>query len=279
MNTGLNSTEVDFIEFMAAREGLLTSEFEKKYRSVRDRFDIFRNKRFRQLSSDMHAVVSLFNNKNTEENILEIYSFLAILHILLFISQSYPKRLSKRFRHALVLFKGRQFKKIIEYTKRYFKRAVIKKDTASLLIEQVTGPIRVVDYGCGMAYTSAAIARKNKDAKIYLVDIDTVLFDFTIFRFKKYDYNFEVIKITKDNLYPALPEHNLCLANEVMEHVFEPLKIYENIKNCMDKGGLLYGNFADHSKGMFHVSPDLSALRKKISEDYETVETKIYRKK
>lgn len=68
------------------------------------------------------------------------------------------------------------------------------------------------------------------------------------------------------------------MANEVMEHVYEPLKVYENIYQAMKLSGLLYGNFANHSKAMLHITPDLSDLRKAVRRSYTPIEVKIYKK-
>jgi hypothetical protein len=84
--------------------------------------------------------------------------------------------------------------------------------------------------------------------------------------------------VSSENLYPLLPAHTICLANEVLEHVFNPLIVYENIHRSMAAGGLLFGNFSDHEKGLLHVTPNLAPLRAKIQEDYEPLGVKLYRK-
>ena len=102
--------------------------------------------------------------------------------------------------------------------------------------------------------------------------------EFADFHFKKQGINPEFIKVTKSNPYPILPKHNICIATEVMEHVCQPLKAYQNIHDTMEKGGILYGNFEDHDKGMFHVSPMLKDLRDKIARDFQPVDYRCYKK-
>ena len=118
-----------------------------------------------------------------------------------------------------------------------------------------------------------------KEAKIFLVDIDCIHLEFTEYRFRKYGFNFEVIKVNKKNLYPRLPKHNICIVAEVMEHVFQPLTVYKHILDSLEDGGILYGNFEDHKGGMFHVSPNLCELRDRISHDFIQLDMLSYKKK
>ena len=150
---------------------------------------------------------------------------------------------------------------------------------ANFLVERINTTPTVVDYGSGLAYVSFEIARIRNKAKIYLVDIDCLHLEFAVFRFKKYGFNIEVIKVTEDNMYPKLPEHNICIATEVMEHVFQPLTVYRNIIESLDSGGILYGNFADHQEGMFHVSPDLRDLRERINQNFDQLDLLCYKRR
>ena len=63
-----------------------------------------------------------------------------------------------------------------------------------------------------------------------------------------------------------------------MEHVMRPLVAYENIHKSMELGGILYGNFEDHEKDMFHISPDLMDLRKKITQNFKEIHYCCYKK-
>ena len=65
------------------------------------------------------------------------------------------------------------------------------------------------------------------------IDIDCLTLEFTEFRFNKHQVNVEIIPVSKNNLYPKLPVHNICIATEVMEHLIQPLKAYQNIKNSL----------------------------------------------
>lgn len=278
MDKELNSFEVDLIEFISERENRPKGEVETLFRQVRENLGYFKSKRFLQSDGTMQQICRLFLNTTSEEKTLDTYRFLAPIHLLVFLSYAYPTKFSKRMSNAWRLFKSGEYGQIFQFGGKYLKSKVKKEGTVDLLLKHYPNPSVVVDYGCGMAHFSSEIARRNPSTQIYLVDIESIILEFTIFRFKKYKYNFEVIKIEKGNLYPSLPEHTICLANEVMEHVFQPLTVYNNIHRAMMNGGLLFGNFSDHSSGLLHVTPDLSELRAKISESYEPVGTKIYRK-
>jgi 2-polyprenyl-3-methyl-5-hydroxy-6-metoxy-1,4-benzoquinol methylase len=283
MNRDLNPIEIDFVEFIAAREGISVQEAESRFCKIRKRFGYFKSKRFIQSAGTTQQVCNFIYNsttaEKTEAEILEIYRLLAPLHIFVFISYSYPKNISKRIREAWRMFKKKEYTRIIQFGQRYLNQKVQGKEgTVDLILKHAISPPVVVDYGCGMGYRSLEIARREQASKVYLVDIESIIQEFTVFRFKKYKVDFEVIKVTKDNVYPSLPEHNVCLADEVMEHVITPLRVYKNIHDSMVKDGLLFGNFHDHSRSRLHVSPNLSELREAIHQSYETVESKIYKK-
>ena len=278
MNKKFNQLEIDFIEYLADRRNEPFDKAEKIYNQVRNHFEYFQGKRYQRAVSGINQVYWLYHNPQDQKNLIESYKSIAYSHLLRYLSYSYPKSFSERLHSARILLRKKQYKEFFQFGSRYFKTAITKKDTIDLLLENTSQNPVIVDYGCGTAPFSSKIAQKIPSAKIYLIDIDTVVLDFTVFRFRKYQYNFEVIKVTNENLYPVLPEHELCLANEVMEHVYEPLRVYGNIHSSMIPGGLLFGNFADQTKHMLHVSPDLSALREKISQDYVSVDIKLYRK-
>ena len=44
------------------------------------------------------------------------------------------------------------------------------------------------------------------------------------------------------------------------------------------RGGVVYGDFDDHQKNMWHISTDLSEIRQKISEDFQVMEHRCYKR-
>ena len=99
------------------------------------------------------------------------------------------------------------------------------------------------------------------------------------YRFSKYVRDVETIRITPDDIYPDLPEHDICIIREVLEHVHKPLKICENILKSLNPDGIVYGNFGDHNVNMYHISADLSNVRSWFQEHFNQVGPGCYRKK
>jgi len=64
-----------------------------------------------------------------------------------------------------------------------------------------------------------------------------------------------------------------------MEHVAQPLKAYDNILKALRAGGVIYGDFHDHHKNMWHISTDLSQIRQRISEDFQILDHRCYKKR
>ena len=150
---------------------------------------------------------------------------------------------------------------------------------AKRLIDRLDKPPVVVDYGCGMGYISFEIAKLNKTSKIFLLDIDTIILEFALFRFTKHGFEAQTIPIVKDlPAYPKLPPHNICIVMSVMEHIVNPLAAYQNIYDSLERGGIIYGNFGDTRREMFHVSSDLSQLRRRIAADFQEIGECCYKK-
>lgn len=55
------------------------------------------------------------------------------------------------------------------------------------------------------------------------------------------------------------------IANEVFEHLHNPVSTFITLDAALDKDGFLLTNVADHEPEFMHVSPDLSALRARIA--------------
>jgi hypothetical protein len=278
MKQNLNSLEQDFVEFLAKRNQWSVEEAAFRFCKIRQNLCYFKEKRFIQADGILQRICTLFYDNVKPGDLLEIYRFLSPIHLLVFLSYSYPKSFMERLHDAWSLFLHREFSQILQYTKRYFTQKTTKQTPAETILKYAQKPLIVLDYGCGMAHLSFEIAKRDPSAHIILLDIDSFILDFTVFRFTKHKISHQVIKITKENLYPSLPLHNLCLADEVMEHLLQPLTVFENIRNSMAPGGLLYGNFSDHTASPLHITPNLEDLRKKIAEHYEAIETKLYRK-
>ncbi len=277
MYTHLNQVEKDYIEFMSLKRSRPQEEIEKLYISLRQRFR-FNSFKYQKLLSDIRHLFSLSHDAKDERETIDSIRLHELPEMLRHISFGFPKTIGDYFYETLRLLKKGQFWSIGHFAKRKLTGRSSHAGIANFLLEKLGRPPVVVDYGCGMGYLSFEIARQQPAAKTYLLDIDSLRLEFTEFRFKKNNFDTEVIKVTKENLYPHLPKHNICIATEVMEHIFQPLTVYENIRTAMEPGGILYGNFSDHDAGLFHVSPSLQDLREQVARDFNKIDFMTYMK-
>jgi len=195
----------------------------------------------------MHDLHRILLNNNDGKSIIEAYRQHSLMHLFRYISYSYNG------------------------ADNYIA-------AAKFILHHMTEKPVVMEYGCGQAYFSFEIAKLRPDSKVYLMDISCLSFEFVEYRFKKHGIDTEIIYITETDQYPKLPRHNICIANEVMEHLVDPLRAYQNICDTMEVGGILYGNFQDHEEAMFHINPDLSKLREKLYLNYQAIESVCFKK-
>jgi SAM-dependent methyltransferase len=206
--------------------------------------------------------------------------------LLKYISYTYPKPKTRYFRDLVRDVRKLEWRNAWNLLRRKLVRKAKTsgvhlgpRGLAEVLTSLVDGPPVVVDYGSGLAYISYEIAGLRSDSAIFLLDVESLVLEFALFRLKKTGATVHAIPVTKENIYPELPDHNICIASEVMEHLAQPLKAYDNIFRSLRPGGLLYGRFDDHQPNMYHVSPNLCALRRRLAEDFEQVDQWCYRKK
>ncbi len=284
MNTELNEVENDFIEFMAAKRNRPLPETKSVFCKTKERFK-FSGPEYAKLTGQIPQLHRILYDTTTEEDTVRCYQAHELLHLFAYISYSYPKLKSSYLRELRRDLKKREWRNIYNFIRR--KLAGQKKQKgiylgpkgiAKFLTDAVDETPIVVDYGSGLAYISYEIAKANKDTKIFLVDIDCLVQEFAVFRLKKIGADVQTIAVTETNLYPVPPDHNICIASEVMEHIAQPLVAYENICHAMHVGGILYGGFEDHQPNMFHISPDLGQLRERISRDFGKLNYRCYRK-
>lgn len=285
MDTKLNEVEIDFIEFMAEKRNRPLAEIENIFRKTKERFK-FCGLEYVKLTDQIPRLYRIMYDTATEEDTIGCYQAHEFLHLFAYISYTYPKPKSSYLRDLRRDLKKGEWTNIHNFIRRKLAGSRKQKGVylgpkgiASFLIDAVTEAPVVVDYGSGLAYISYEIAKANSDARIFLVDIDCVVLEFAAFRLKKIGADVQTIPVTKTNLYPELPPHNICIATEVMEHLTQPLTVYENILEALRERGVLYGGFDDHQPNMFHISPDLSELRHRISRDFESLEHRCYKKK
>ena len=242
---GLNQVETHFIEFIAQKRNLPQEEVKTIFLETRDEFT-FAGERYRKLGGKIHNLCKILYDDRDEMNLVDSYKFHELFHVFRMISYSYGHIGSF----------SRDFEDIA-------KNIIMKMDRR---------PCTIVDYGCGLGYISSEIGKLVKNSKVYLVDVDSLKLEFTKFRFDKMKISAEVIPITKSNLYPRLPKHNICIATDVMEHLRYPLKAYQNINEGLEVGGILFGNFQDAMAELFHNSFNLKDLRNEVSKSFQSID-------
>ena len=287
MSLELNQIENDLIDFISQKRKRSFQAIKDLYLQTKHNyhnFDFFGHGNILGHVQELYRVMYDPSDKNYG---IESYQVHGLLHLFCYLSSSFPKTTSNYLQETLYHLKKGHFHKIVIYATRKIKRILKKEPTsgslfqasiAKTLLEKVNHAPVVVDYGAGLGYVSFEIATLKNDAKVYLLDIPSLVSEFAEFRFKKHNINVEILPVTIEDPYPKLPTHNICIATEVMEHILEPITAYQNICNSLEKGGILYGNFEDHEPHSYHISANLSELRKIIAQDFQPLDDRTYKK-
>jgi SAM-dependent methyltransferase len=159
-----------------------------------------------------------------------------------------------------------------------------KSDDLVIKHLQKYSKIDIVDYGCGLAQRSRSLAKylksEGKDVRLFLADIPTVRKEFLLWLGKESGIETKFLDCTVSSPIPKLPECDVCIITEFFEHVYNPLKYFDEVNSALRKDGLLLTNISDHKKEFMHVSPNLKPLRDKVEElNYETIENNRILKK
>ncbi len=127
--------------------------------------------------------------------------------------------------------------------------------------------VTIVDYGCGLAQQSINLARRfNGSVDLFLVDIPTIRKEFLAWYAADLKIPCAFGDVTEADPIPTLPAHDLCIAEQVFEHVYNPNEVFEAIHATLRPGGFLKTNVADHKEEFMHVTPKLASLRQRIAE-------------
>ncbi len=236
--------EEDFVEYISVRKNKPYDEVLKQYIEIRNYFGFPTNSFKEFWCENMHKLFSLEYLDSNEKELIRSYKFYSLLHLYEMISLCYKSPLN------------------------------FENSAKEILNQMKERPI-VVDYGCGIAPISFEIA-KMTNSKTYLLDLDSIILDFTKFRFRKNGFDYETIPVTEDNFYPTLPKHNICICTEVLEHLPNSSKAFRNICKNLETDGILYGYYYDYQKEYFHVSPDLSKIRETLSKNFKTIDNYLH---
>lgn len=294
----LEKIEDEFITFISRKTNKPREKVLTDYIHTRKLFN-FSTDTYKQTCNQAYELNKLIYGEDSDEELISAYKYHELMHTYRFLSYSFPAEDSKKSKLSLLanIVKKGDYNKIFNYAKRViYKRTsnIQPEDTfepedfkllATYLLNQYKNtPTSIVDYGCGPAYVSFEIAQQlqlqGKPVPMtYLVDIDCLINEFVFYRFNLYNFPVEKITICAENMYPILPKHDICIATEVMEHIKNPVLVFTHINDALQNGGVLHGNFSDHDKHMFHVSPDLQTLRQELVKNNYTRLGKLTYKK
>jgi 2-polyprenyl-3-methyl-5-hydroxy-6-metoxy-1,4-benzoquinol methylase len=129
--------------------------------------------------------------------------------------------------------------------------------------------ITILDFGCGLAQQSRALASALKQTgssiTLYLADIPTMRKDFLIWVGRTTGIPTHFLDCTTDTPIPALASCDVCFAQEFFEHVHNPTLYMHEFDRTLKPGGFLVTNVSDHQSEYMHVHPILDDVRKLIS--------------
>jgi 2-polyprenyl-3-methyl-5-hydroxy-6-metoxy-1,4-benzoquinol methylase len=246
MSDELTLLEQQFIGFMANRKNKSIDNIRDVYIKTKHRFT-FSNNEYRRHSTNFHDLHSLTHSDDTDEEIVESMKFFDLLHTFRFLAYEFTE--------------DNGINKLAKQIAMYVDKPVL------------------LDYGCGLGRLTNKICEIKPDTKVFLLDVNCLSLDFAEYRFKSNGFDVTKIPIDVPNIYPTLPPHNICIATEVMEHVKNPLLAFKNINDSLPSRGILYGNFNNHKKELFHVSCDLEDLRIEIDKYFDNLGKWLYIKK
>lgn len=242
----MTEIESDFLEFISGKDPAL-SEIKSHYLKARKQFN-FVSPEYKTFILTEIVLRSGYNAQITE-GLIDLYNFSERWWLYRYLAYSHQEEVKQKY------------------------STVIQG-----IIRNSIHPV-IVDYGCGLGYISFEIGRRKRCSEIFLVDIDNLILKFTDFHFAKYGIKRNLIRIDKENLYPLLPKHDVCILWEVFEHLKEPLKVFKNIISSLKPSGLLCGDFKNHRPEVFHVSPNLAPVREQIARYFKQINQFVYQRK
>lgn len=145
--------------------------------------------------------------------------------------------------------------------------------------------VSIIDYGCGMAQSSMALAEflkaRNKEVRLTLVDIPSIVTDFLMWTTSRLGLDASFLGCTSESPLPKMPPCNIVIATEVFEHIHEPVQAFQELHTALAPGGFMVTDVSDHAEEFMHVSPNLAPLREEIKKlGYQEIEqNRIFRKK
>jgi SAM-dependent methyltransferase len=234
--SGLTRTQHHFAAWNAERLGIsLDRSYQRYFRSNSSVTGGLLGPEFRRLGNQMHELFSVLTD-DSETEVFESYQFHARMHFLRMLA--YPEPQFGENNPLITALKSRN-------------------------------PVRVVDFGCGLAQVSRAVAGRLRDdgigVDLTLCDIPTLRKDFLVWLGSRTGISTRFLDCTPDCPIPALPQSDLFVITEVFEHLHDPIPYFDAIEASLSSGAILITDVSDHEAKFFHVSPDLSAIRDRLN--------------
>src|SRR3546814_7055893 len=116
---------------------------------------------------------------------------------------------------------------------------------------------------------SLALRRLGVEPRIYLVDLPTVRLDFVTWLCGRLGIDHRVAVCTPAVPMPDLPRCRLVIANEVFEHLHDPVGTFRCLDAALEPGGFLLTNVArseEHTselQSLMRISYAVFCLKKK----------------
>lgn len=278
----VNPVEQQFLDFMARRQRRSPEMIQCHYLALRKRFRPHGN-RFRRMSEEFIRLHDFFYNIDHPTDYIRLYQQHECISMFRFLSYAdrKPSLIGNAAYFLRLLFSGESARAICSLKREVQKKFRGRNAPAPVeLAAQRFGRVVVLDYGCGLAYRSINLALqlgKSLD-RLVLVDIPSLVFDFTCERARELGFPVERVEVTPDRPYPELPAHHVCIANEVVEHLKEPLKLLERLSSAQPAGALMFGDYDDHCPEIYHLHTDLSVFRRELARTHRPLGGDWYEK-
>lgn len=126
----------------------------------------------------------------------------------------------------------------------------------------------IVDFGCGLAQASITLAevlaKPHRSVSLHLADISTLRFEFLKWFVDELGIDAHVYECTPTDRVPPLPTCDIIVAREFFEHVHDPVFYLDRLDASLRPGGMLVTAVSDHRPEFMHVSPNLTAVRRRL---------------
>lgn len=141
----------------------------------------------------------------------------------------------------------------------------------------------ILDYGCGLAQFSKALASlyRSRGARVmlHLADLPTIRMNFLRWDARHHSYATRLIACEPHRPARRLPKADVIVATEFLEHVYDPVRYIAAFDRALRRGGTLVTNVKRHKREFMHVTPDLSPARRELlRRNYRQVGPGFWRK-